>query len=553
MNSFATTESEERTVLKDGARIMAPTRRHRFVWGILLAVVTAALLRVVFFIGYTGGDDWRYFVNAVEIGQGRATPNGSHWQARIAVTLPGAALYAVGAPSWAVTAGAPMAWSLLSVIIAGVAGRVFAKDPRVGVTAAFLVAVFPLDILYASCMYPAMGIAATTGLAGLLYFVGIERDRTSLLFASGVLLGVAYLHRITALYIVLPMLVWLLWERKWRWRYLAVAAGLLLVVGIEVAVFQWWFDDPWHRFHVLTGRSMTKQAGPSVPIRPGGPFFSPIVSLLTNQEFGLFYYVAPFPVVAVVQRLRCRSQSRNDRLPRGLIFCLLWFVLVLGYTLWGSTSPIQYRPLRPWPRYFSHVTLPLVVLVAWWLASVVRPRTRQWTLSLLIATSLAGVWLDGSRSYPVLAQDLLRKRNEFRDAPCYVSRSAYVMMFYANNCDPLHDVSVVANNNGKDRYTVWMRKIQPDVEIHRRWEDVGSGLAVVRRQDCRFVPGSWQHRGNIAMPTPMFLFILRQLGGFWSETADRIAGKHLFSVFEVSSRNLCESDSLQKSLLCSVE
>ena len=119
-----------------------------------------------------------------------------------------------------------------------------------------------------------------------LFFIRANRTQSRVDYAlAGLFLGLAYLHRITTLYIGLPLLIWAIWKKEWYRGYVNTFIAFIFVVGIESAFFASTQGDPLTRFHVLTTRSAAA-TGISTPIRPGGKMLAPIASLASNQEFG---------------------------------------------------------------------------------------------------------------------------------------------------------------------------------------------------------------------------------------------------------------------------
>ncbi len=357
-------------------------------WLLLGILALAVVLRLFAFSGYIDGDDATYIARAVQVADGRFDAGLSHWGARLGVFVPAALLFKTFGPGLAWVVAAPFCWSLISAVLAYLVGKVVYGDVRVGLLAALFVAVFPMDIIMATQLYPSMGQAALMTTAFLAFYLAERRNRHILYFVAGVALGLAYLHHETALYLLLPLGLYVLYVRRWRLGYATAAVGLAAVVVGESIVFAYYCGDPLHRLHVMAA---VATADPSkywcYNPRPGGKVLAPLISLVTSQQYGLFYIFFALATVALV--------LRRDKPSTPL---MVFFVTVALYTLWGPVSLSGgYRNAEPWPRYTSPVTVAATVLLARWLVAY-RGSVGRWLItSLLVSSSLVCAYLDTSR------------------------------------------------------------------------------------------------------------------------------------------------------------
>jgi hypothetical protein len=519
---------------------LPPDYKNSLRW-LALIVVVAAVIRVMAFAGFVGGDDWHYLTSAVELARGDVIYDGGHWQCRTAVTIPAAILHGLGAPSWLVLGGATFFWSLLCVPIAYWAGLEFTQDRRVAALAAAFVAIFPLDIIYATCLYPILGIAATTALAGTFFIRAIRTRSWSDFALLGLCLGLAYLHRVTSLYVGIPMLIWAIWKKEWHRGYFMTAAVALCFLGGEMLFFQATAGDPLARIDVLTSRTAAVSNAPRIEIRPGGKLFSPIVSLLTNQEFGLFYLAAPFAIFAILRRKAKEDPSRDAgtegslQVKNAMTFLVLWFVVVLAYTMWGSNSPFSYKPLRPWPRYYSQLTIPLLLLLSYWIVNFLKPRMRIAVCFVLAGVALAGVAIDNSRTFKTLGPQLLQLRSEYEAERFLLVRSAYLFMYTANNCRIPENVELLSHHpSGEDPKAVQIRKLDPAMPFVGAWEDLSDGIVVIPFESSDKVPENWQKIADIRRSKSMIYDYGARLGGVFEYVFNRSQSKKDLAVFQVN-------------------
>ena len=102
--------------------------------------------------------------------------------------------------------------------------------------AALLMASFPLSIRYGSILVPEPVAGLYILAAVWLYLRARESGRLTTATAAGIFLGVAYLTRELALFVILAVLIEAAWQRRWR-MFLAVAFGSLVVVHRRTTVF----------------------------------------------------------------------------------------------------------------------------------------------------------------------------------------------------------------------------------------------------------------------------------------------------------------------------
>src|SRR4029453_15999995 len=141
---------------------------------LVLVLIGAALLRLVFFSGLVLYDDISYVRRAYELSTGRMEPPMTHFQARIGLVGPTALVYRAFGVGPGTTAAVPLACSLLGVLAAFLLGaRLFGV--QTGPLAAFLLAIFPMDVIFASELFATTPATLLVGSA-LGFFLLAERS-----------------------------------------------------------------------------------------------------------------------------------------------------------------------------------------------------------------------------------------------------------------------------------------------------------------------------------------------------------------------------------------
>ena len=387
---------------------------------VLGVVVLGLALRLAFFSGYVAGDDRGYIARAQVYASGEARAPYSHWGARSGVVVPTALAYAVFGVDRVSTVFVPFALSLLTIALAAALAR-HLFDARTGVLAAFLVAIFPMEVLFASQLFPSAFLSFLTTASLYVFVRAADGPSLRLAALAGGCLGLAYLCRITALYCLLFFALYAVWERRIDAKYWAFAAGLGAVVALEMAAFAWLAGDPLLRFDILIAKKVGAAGGREVA-RGLQWMLEPFVRPFVEQEFGAFFYLL-LPV-AVLAAIRPRA--------RGATILLLWVIPIFLYVSYGTISPFEYKTMRRLPRYLSPVMVPWLVLLAWYLVALARSRLRVVILAGLAVTSLAALWLDNSRFVTVPTRELTTRLSGYASEPVVVQRSVlFDVLFYS--------------------------------------------------------------------------------------------------------------------------
>jgi len=505
---------------------------------ILLGIMLFGLsVRLVAFTGYTGIDDITYISDAYKWSEGRIEASRYFGSARVGMIGPLAILFRLFGPNLAAVAGIPLFWSTLCIPLAYATGKVVYGDVRTALLAALFVAVFPLDVIYATQYFPDVGLAALVWVSFLCFYVAEQRNNKLLYYAAGVALGAAYLYRVTALLALLPLFLYLpyrlVYKRQWRLGYMIAAAGLLTVVAAESGAFAWWFGDPLYRAHALT----PTVAGASSPetmtagfdaVRPGGIWLSPLVSLVTNQEYGLFYFFLAWATVSLVRR--------RDKASVPL---MLFFFTVGLYTLWGPTKLSYYTHLRPLERYMLIVTVPGVLLLARWICLCLQRKCRWIVIAVLVSSWLACIYVDNHRTFRSIGFALQDFHSQHRDKKFVMHPHAYMSLFIANGLEPPTNVAVLESGTESG----YARRIDPSLEVHTDesvlsdcFVAVRFGGAIGRNEP---VPPEWREVARCARGRRWFVEPLESLGKLSAFLANKLSPEMGYVIYYAPPAKSC--------------
>ena len=353
-----------------------------------LVLLAGLILRVVFASGYVGFDDMHYVSRAYEVSSGEISEEFLHHGFRAGVVLPAGLLFRLFGVSVATAVAVPFVCSLLGLVVAFLAGRTF-FDTRTGILAAALLAIFPLDIIFAAQLSPTSPVGLFGGAACLLFLLGERQESRPILFAAGASFGATLTFAETPIVLALAYVAYALIVGGPHRRHLVALAGFVSLAAVDLVFAAFLTGDPLSRLKSLFGAETVR--GLNADVAHSGWtaewLLQPLLRVVTEQELGLFLVIGL--AVAVVRVVRSESVVE-----RSLALTLL---VVFFWNSYGTVSPFAYAPLARLPRYHSVVQLPLVLLLACWLLRL-EWRVRSAALVLLIATSLACVAVDGSRS-----------------------------------------------------------------------------------------------------------------------------------------------------------
>ncbi len=349
------------------------------------ALLFVALLSVTW-VGFIESDDLAYATSAALWQDDFPHLGNSHWGLRHLIVLPIAASYALLGRGEAALLLPTVLYASAIVAMTGLCVRRVA-GPTAGVIAALLVATLPVIVTGASLVYSDM-IEAFFVLASLwAYWFATRSGRAGLFLASGILAGCAFITRETTAALLAFYLVLFLLAPRRIMDFVRMAAGFLIVLGLDTAWLWVASGDPFWRFTVSSrGVAGDNPALAHFQINAGGldrhgVIVAPrpiqaLLAVFANQQMGLLPWVAVPAAIAIARRpvLGRRRSAANHF--SGL--ALVWFLL------------LSYAFTFMWiiPRYQTVAMVALCVPLAIWLAE--RIGSGAWRLPALLLLAIAG-------------------------------------------------------------------------------------------------------------------------------------------------------------------
>jgi 4-amino-4-deoxy-L-arabinose transferase-like glycosyltransferase len=385
-----------------------------FLAGLLLVLLVALCFRLGLFVGTTGSDDVVAMIQAKLIANDphtfvheyfpdRGRGGGSPVRFRLGMLLPGAAVIAAGLPAYPWLLAVPMLASLAGVVLVYcVAWRLYGAVAAL--LAALLMAVAPLDVVYASIFLPDVLMALLQGL--VLVFLMLARR------ASGVRAGLWSAAAGVAAY--------------GAWTTKEVGAGIMFVAFL-FAVHEMLCRRPFLRYiwtAVAFGTGLLADCG-FYYYASGDPLLR-WHCRAANQEFIAFYADARGRATTFAQKLHVWVEALSKDasalgflLPAALLVSpfSLWranarrlfagcFLLMLALFLLSLIPTYSYQPRR-----LMTMALPAALLLASYVPALLRGRPRQ---LLLLALAGFGICVSAratiSLGHTVQAQTASSKR-----------------------------------------------------------------------------------------------------------------------------------------------
>ena len=427
-------------------------KNHFKLAGILIVAFT---LRLIFFYGISPGDPFTYSLSALEIAQGHWNPGYFYEQTtRWGLLFPLAVSYQI----FGVNDFSSTLWVMLTslgVVVVGYIMGAYLQGERAGLLAAGLLAIFPLEIIFAS--QPMADVPLSFFLLTSLYYFlradesNIIRIQRWLFLVSGIALGFAYATKFVAILITPFFLLVLLFRRRIEWNWIWLVAGFLIIFALECFIFQQVSGNGLMRLDLVLHdqASHAPVTAGSFNVQNSGWLYF-YWMLVDFHYVGLSFIIL---LLMIIQRGFKYGQEKQNvfgkcRVP------LLWSLTLLLILTFYPVSINPYIPLYKIEAYMLMYTAPLLVILAVFLSSYSN-KIQLIIVTLLIVSSLPLLYLlhESYRAYGDNARAIFAFYQTHHDRPLYVHRSDQrFLQYFAGFQD---------NNSFKN-----FRLAKPEVDVH---------------------------------------------------------------------------------------
>jgi 4-amino-4-deoxy-L-arabinose transferase-like glycosyltransferase len=228
---------------------------------LLIILIIALVIRVVFTLGLVScesQDDGLYLNYAYQLSKNyfsfpRYLLNETYAnpamipQTRIGMILPTAIFFKLFGVNDRTATLFPLISSLLTIIVFYVFCDKILDNKKMGLTAALILAFFPLNVIYSTRIMTESSLILFTSLSFLLFFLGNKEKKNLYYFLSGLSLGIAYTITEFALTcFVFIMIYWIALDRKHIKKLFILLLGFIVIFGIESLYFYYNTGNPFY-------------------------------------------------------------------------------------------------------------------------------------------------------------------------------------------------------------------------------------------------------------------------------------------------------------------
>lgn len=449
-------------------------------WIMLFLIVTFGLvIRLIFFSGIGTSDDLAYTNYADSLNKGEIQQDTLTLSTRLGLIYPVSVSYSM--------LGVNDFSSILFVLLASVGNIIlifyFGKllfNEKVGLISAFLLSFFPLEVVYSTKLFSDLPSAFFMAL-GVYLFLYLEKKKPNpaLYILSGIFIGIGYLIRESALLIALFFIIYILYKKRIKKYYFLVPAGVLIIFALESFVFYQLTGNPFFR-----AEESQKYLAEAVVAHdyfgrlnfPLGLLHYPYM-VLTSKLLSLFY------IFALAALLYCIIYRKKES-----YVMLIWFIPLILYLSFGSSSFSQYIPFKAADRYLEIVTIPGIVLLAFFFDDknkIIKKVFKLVILIFLLLSSIGFVYLHGERN---LLHSLRAAYTTIQslDKPAYIDERSLMALNYINGYRGDVKAKAYPNNltNVRDSYVIINK------DMIRKLSDANKNAKFPK--ETKVIPKKWE-------------------------------------------------------------
>jgi 4-amino-4-deoxy-L-arabinose transferase-like glycosyltransferase len=360
--------------------------------GLLLALLTFALLVAWGWVGFLGSDDVTFAIGGY--GWLEHFPFvGGHGTIRYPITIPIALSFlTLGEHAFAMVL--PSLLYMLGFLVLTWYTVRRAGDGCLAFGALAALVTCPLLVIQSSIA--SVDIVEMFYLFGSAYLFGRcveDGPDAKRLFFAGALAGLGFLTRETAIFIaVFYALYFAIGYRFHRGHYLWIAAGFVAVWAVEVTYLWIMTGDPLYRITIALHHDSSIDR--SIDLAGNvivNPLIDPLLVLLANQEFMALFFIA-IPLGGWL----CFSRSIEPILQR-----FARIIAMLGL-VWFVTAGAAQKLLPLNPRYFMISCASACILTGIALALMWQRGRRRWAIlsvaAFLVGTNMLGIYVENKDS-----------------------------------------------------------------------------------------------------------------------------------------------------------
>jgi len=414
---------------------------------LLLAFLVRAML---FNGGIRGSDAYAYAMHAYEIANGTYQLGhvGFHYGLRYAVLLPTALSYALFGVNDIASAFFPMVSSMLNIVLVFLIGeRLF--DHKTAFLASLLLAIYPLDIMYASLLSPDSLLPLFSSATILCYLMAMGkktlRQNGPYYFLAGICVYLAFSARASGLVLFAVLLIHHLLRNMQKKTPLDIGFLGIVLSGVALSFIGeglYYFSstgDFLFRLHIV--RSVAEEL---MPVDK-----SSLIALLLFYPLGMFGFtlqgLATYGFtwwLAFAGMLR--ALIKKDK---AVLLLAVWlFTPLLGHIIITLIVPVVHTY-----GYLSIISPPAALLGAYFIGEAYKAFQKKHAIVILFVLTIASLNIYGAYRIGENIKDdaapYIAVADYFKESPCqdiYVHHSRWPLFlnyfFGYNQCARFHDL-----------------------------------------------------------------------------------------------------------------
>jgi len=347
---------------------------------LFLIIVFAIFLRLIFFVGPCCDDDVAYLNSAhkllkLDFSELR---NGFSFGYRIMMSIPIALSFKFFGISEFSASLYILLTSIGSLIITFYIGRML-FNATVGLIAAFLLSFYPLEVIYSTHIVPDVPLAFFIGLGVLIFIYAEEKTKKDIYyFFSGLIIGIAYLVKITTIIIFPFILIYSIFfskKNKNKSTILKFFSGFGLIIFTEALYSFYFTGDILMRYHshisAQTAWGLMKNKSIDeikVQLR-----FYPNVMLGNGNNLspycGIFFWLLLISFI-VLFSMMFDTKYKHKIKRREFFIVLLWFFSVFLYLQFGTMDIKRFILIHRLIRFLTLLSIPMSLIIAYFLTEI---------------------------------------------------------------------------------------------------------------------------------------------------------------------------------------
>jgi 4-amino-4-deoxy-L-arabinose transferase-like glycosyltransferase len=432
------------------------------IW-LISILIFAMFLRLYFFIGLNWSDDPYYVDLANQIIHGTMYISSPH-STRALIIYPLAMSFALFGISEFSAVLYPLICSLAGIVVIFYLGKKIVNE-KIGLLSAFLLAVFPLDVNYATWIMGEAPLALFLSLSVLFFIKANENSKKSkniFYILAGIFTGFGYLVKVSGAITLIFFSVYFIYQflrtRKIQKWPIFVLLGFLTVLTLEGTFYFYKTHNFLQRYYSEVYYFGEKQRLTNELVTDLN--FYPNIMFNIRNIFSDYSYFGPFYLFVILSILYFLIKREKKS-----YLLIIWFLSLFLYMQYGTMSIKEYIPMHRLDRHLIVLSTPAILIFSYFLMDICKYKNLK-PIALFMAIFLVLMFLThinnitylqrGSTKDTKLIFDFLKDK----DIPIYSDggtvghlnfyfgfqkRNSLRTIEWLTNCDEIHDAFVVVN------------------------------------------------------------------------------------------------------------